>query len=386
MADIQVVGAKVPKDATAKTRPDLFGTRGQLRPDGDGGITSAMLADKPEYASPADSGVTDGFYVEPRGLPWHVTLARQLGEAERMKGVGSLLTAAEAYVAAGCFEVEKVPVADSETGTIVPGHFVTRRADTKEPIGVVGRSWQAHQERDLIETCVNIVDSGEASFETAAHLSNYARFFVGMELDHLDIKVPGDPSPLRTYLLASTSHDGSKKTGFYITHVRPVCKNTERLAIAGAITEWTIRHNVGSPTGRIEEARRALQISFRNQDLFKQLTAKLAKTKVVDDQVAEILARAVWPVKAAEGDAEAERKSRHVDRALEVYFESPNLEGIRGTAWGAYNAVTEYVDHVVDYRGGKRQSAEDAKVDSLLYGGGAAAKDRALAALVRAGK
>ena len=55
---------------------------------------------------------------------------------------------------------------------------------------------------------------------------------------------------------------------------------------------------------------------------------------------------------------------------------------IRGTAWGAFNAVTEYVDHVVEYGAGKVNTADDIRGESILFGTGQSRKDKALAALL----
>lgn len=377
MAGTKLEGVAVPKDATAETRPDLFGTRGQLRPDGDGGITSMMLADKPEYATPGDSKIDNGFYVGTRGLPWHVGLARTLGERELMTDAGRLLTVEEALAATESFEVGTVPIR-TETGIVIPNKVATVRLDTGAPLGIVTPRWKPFQERELAEFAVLLVDSGEAGFETGGHMFDGAYFFLSMELDHLGIQVPGDPSDVKTYLLLRTAHDGTAATSFHITHVRTVCRNTERLAMRGAVTTWKIRHT-GSLEGKVEQVRSALGIAFKNQELVKALTTKLGTTKLVDAQVREIFAK-VWPVEAKTGEAEAERLSRTADRAYEDYMTSETLEGIRGTAWGAYNAVTESLDHLATYK------TEDSRAWSLLDGSGAEAKDRALKLLVAASK
>jgi phage/plasmid-like protein (TIGR03299 family) len=385
MAEVAVPGATVPQDATVETRPDLFGVRGQFRPDGNGGLLSRMQDDRPEYATPEASGVNTGFYVGDRGLPWHVALSRQLGTPELMQDAGRLLTAREAYIAAGGFQVEKVPAGDLETGIAVPGKFVTRRADTKAPLGIVGRGYQVFQEDTLAEFGNVLVDDGQASYETGGHMRGGAWFFLSMELNHLNISVPGDPSALRTYLLLNTSHDGSKQAGWFLTHVREVCQNTEKLARAGAVTSATLRHT-GSLDGKVAQMRTALGIAFNDAEMVKEITGQLSTATLVDSQVREIFAKEVWPVKASEDDEANERVSRHADRAFENYLASETLEGIRGTAWGAYNAITEYLDHEVTYRGGPRQGALDARADSLLFGSGSETKDRALTALLAASK
>lgn len=348
------------------------------RPDIDANFNGDFM----EYASPERSGIDTGFYDSERGLPWHVALSRRLGTRELMNDAGRLLTSGEALVeSGGNFEVVLKDLAVADSGILIPGKFATVRADTGQPLGTVGRGYKVFQNRELAEFTDILVDSGEAKYESGGLMRGGAWFFLSMELDHLGITVPGDPSDLRTYLLLTTSHDGSKKAGWHISHVRTICKNTEELAKKGAVSWYTMRHS-GNLAGKVIEARAALGIAFKETEVVKEMVNALAMAKVVDAQVAEIL-KATWPVKAKDGEEVVEKQTRHFDRTLELYEASPNLDGIRGTAWGAYNAVTEYLDHGLTYHGRKRQSDDDARADSLLFGSSRSAKERALkAALV----
>jgi phage/plasmid-like protein (TIGR03299 family) len=348
------------------------------RPDIDANFSGDFI----EYASPERSGVESGFYVGDRGLPWHVALSRKLNTPELMTDAGKLLSTEAALAAAGSFEVDFDEIVTKTGGLPIIGKRATIRKDTGAPLGVVGRGYKIFQERELAQLGDNIVDLGAhltPVYETGGHLREGAQFFLSMELKGLDITVPGDPSDLQTYLLLFTSHDGSKPAGYFVTQVRTVCQNTADLAQKGALRTYRIRH-IGSLEGKVTEARKALGIALKSAETVGQLTERLALTKVLDDQVKAIFAKA-WPVHAgADSDAKIEDTSRHLDRAYALYQASPNLEGIRGTAWGAYNAVTEYVDHEVTYRARQGQSNGDLKAASILFGPSHDVKERALKA------
>jgi len=383
---VKKVKEALPAGATPETRPDLFGTRGQFARDQDGGmITFVNDADKPEYATPEASGVERGFYVADRGLPWHVALSRTLGTRELMEGRDSLLGVDEAWEALGGIEIAKVPVLTPD-GVPVPGWVATVDAKTGAPTGgVVSPRYNVFQERDLIQLAVDLVDAG-AIIETGAHMAGTSRFWVSLELPSLEVSVPGDESGLQSYLLLRSGHDGGMKAQAYITQVRSVCANTENLAIDRSKAVWMLSHR-SRLEGHIEEARRSLGIAFKQSQEVKALTTILARKRLVDDQVREILEKAVWPVSGDSG-----KVSRHAAAAYEDYLESPTLDGIRGTAWGAYNAVTEYLDHVLDYKDaarrteGRRQPADEVRAEYLIDGRGAEVKNRALRALVTAAK
>ncbi len=380
MAEVVVEGVAVPVDATVDSRPDLFGVRGQFRPDGEGGMLSRMMDDKPEYATPQASGVIKGFYNGSRGLPWHVTLSKQLGETPLMEDVGHLLSASEVVEYIGGGEVELVPI-QTEAGIVIPGKFAVVRKATGEPLGVVGRKYKTFQELEVAEFGQAVVGTGEARWETGALMRGGAWFFLSMELTGLNITVPGDKSPLGLYLLLKTSHDGSCPATGSLTSVRGVCGNTVKLARTKAISEFTIRHT-GNLADKVEQARAALGIALKNAEETKQVATTLALKDIVDAQVHDIFAKAVWPIKASESDEEAERKNMHDDRAYENYLSSDTVDGIRGTAWGALNAVTEYLDHGVKYNSKGAYSPDDVRAESVLIGTAAETKERALRALL----
>jgi len=55
---------------------------------------------------------------------------------------------------------------------------------------------------------------------------------------------------------------------------------------------------------------------------------------------------------------------------------------LRDTKWGVYNAIAEYLDHGVKYRGGSAATALDARAESILFDGYAVkTKEKALAAV-----
>ncbi len=384
MAEVKVEGVEVPLDATPQNRPDLFGTRGQLRPDGDGGIASYMAADKPEYATPDVSGVDSGFYVSNRGLPWHVSLARQLNVPELMAGQSELLRSEAAIAAMGAnFEVTLEPVVVQGTDTVVPGKFATVRSDTRQPLGIVGSTWKAHQPLELAEFGDALAGTGQAKWETGGLMHNSSWMFISMELEGLDIVVPGDEGVIKQYLLLVTAFDGSKSTRVLGTDVRTVCNNTCNLAMKDAFATYTLRH-CSTLAGRVQQAREVLGISFKKTESIRALTSTLALTKVVDSQVQAII-DAAWPVKGLDTDAEREANALQRQRAFANYENSDTLSTIRGTAWGAYNAITEFIDHETVYRG-RLQEADEVRANSLLFGVGRVAKKRALDAALALAK
>jgi phage/plasmid-like protein (TIGR03299 family) len=317
-----------------------------------------------------------------RKTPWELGLSWEEGQ----KPTDQFATAAEMLEAAGLagWDVQKKEMYVGRKGPKVVGKFATVAtggAIAGKVLGVVGRSYQVHQMEEAFRFGDNIVDDGQAKWERAGVFRGGSQAFGCMELAHLDISVPGDDSPIKPYLLIVNSFDGSSPVLGVLAYIRPVCVNTF-MAAKGTATSYrfAIRH-VGSLDGRILQAREAIGIAFKHTEEVKQLVTRLATASIVDEQVREIFSKKVWPISddVPEGRLEAHLSTR----AFENYLTSPTLEGIRGTKWGALNAVTEFVDHIADYKGRKVNDADSVKGNSILFGQGQMRAERALAALLK---
>jgi phage/plasmid-like protein (TIGR03299 family) len=307
-------------------------------------------------------------YVQDRGTPWH-----GLGTP-----VPGLMTAAEAIEASGLDWDVAIRNNKIEGGEIYPDRWGTVRVSDGQPLGIVGRRYQVIQNRAAFAFADNLVDDGQAKYETAGSLWNGKRIFLSMELGHLDITVKGDDSDTKMYLMLTNSHDSATAAEGVITPVRTVCQNTLNLALASAKASFKIRHT-GDITAKLLQAREALGISFKYAEDFGRLAQRLALKKVTDKQILEILRTAVFPID--EDAVSEERLAEHSSTlAFENYLHSDNLATVRGTAWGAINGIAEFIDYGVEYRG-QNNSAEDVRTNSLLWGTGQDKKQRALKAL-----
>lgn len=290
-------------------------------------------------------------YVESRGTPWH-----RLGTP-----VGDLMTADEALVAAGLdWEVQK----DSLSFIGFPDKYAIRRSTDRAGLGIVGPRFVPIQNKRAFSFADWIVASGDAKYDTAGSLYNGKKVFLSMELAHLGITVPGDESDTKFYLLVVNGHDGVTPLSGHVTAIRSVCDNTVTAAQKSARRSFKLRHS-GDVERKMLAAREALEISTQYAAEYEKLATRLALKKVVDEQVLDILRTAVFPVDPEKVSEEvlAEHPST---LAFENYLTSATTDSIRGTAWGAFNGVVEWLDYGQTYRG-RSASAEDTRVASLLW-------------------
>lgn len=317
-------------------------------------------------------------YVGNRGLPWHI------GETkDRSTELADLVTGTEMLVAAGLdwpVDQRAVYIPGSDGGfEQYEGWVANTRTTDSKPLGMVRPSYKVLQNDVLASFGDALVDDGGAKYETAGSLLGGQLVFMSMELPE-HITVEGDDSAYTTYLLLTNGHDGRHKFTGVITIVRAVCKNTVSAALQGAQKTFSISHRQDL-SGRVEEARRALGLTFRFEEAFAETASKLAGKSLTERQVEAILTAAFpYAPDIKPGKFEMTTFAKVFENWKTSDTIAPDL---RGTGWGVFNAVTEYLDHEADYLGGKRSDVESAKAESLLIGRAADTKDRVLDLLLK---
>lgn len=318
-------------------------------------------------------------YVGSRGLPWHINETR-----DRSTELADLVTGSEMLVAAGLdwtVDQRTLYVPGTDGGFVeVPGWVSNTRMTDSKSLGVVRPSYKVLQNDALASFGDALVDDGGAKYETAGSLRGGQMVFMSMELPE-HIKVEGDDSDYTTYLLLTNGHDGWHKFTGVITVVRAVCANTVSAALQGAQQRFSISHRQDLE-GRVAEARRALNLTFKFEESFAATASALAAKTLSERQVEAILTD-LFPYNEniKPGKFEQTTFAKVFENWKTTDTVAPDM---RGTGWGVFNAVTEYLDHIADYRGGSRLDSESTKAEALIIGRAADTKDRVLATLLKA--
>lgn len=267
-----------------------------------------------------------------REVPWH-----QIGTV-----TDDVLTAAEAIEAAGLdWEVDLRPmyVLSSQGDKVrVPDKFGVVRDADESVLGVVGKNYVPFQNREAFQFFDNLVDSGEAMYETAGSLKHGRWVWLTAKLpNHIQI---GGIDEVEVYLLLHTSHDGTKSIQVDVTPVRVVCANTLNLATRASKRKWSVRH-LATAGHRLQEARNTLGMTFKYIDTFTAEAELLLSQSFTDRQMKNLL-DTILP--------DLPRKESTKELILDNFVEGKTLDNIRGTKWGALNAIGEYYDWLRDPR------------------------------------
>jgi phage/plasmid-like protein (TIGR03299 family) len=313
--------------------------------------------------------------VSGKGIkPWH-----SLGVI-----VDGLMTAAECLTQAGLdWKVTKEPL-QTAGGIVVPNAFASKRSDTNAILGVVGNQYTALQNSEAFSYMDAITqDHGSAKYETAGALGNGERVWLQVSVEgDISIKGKGKDSDggdkLQRYILMANSHDGSSPLLIATTIVRVVCQNTLTAAIKSAEDMFRVRHTKGLGN-KVTSAREALGVINKSYEELEAKLQTLANIKVSDKAFEGYIASLGFDTDALKG------KGKGSVDDLKALFNGggmgSTLSTAKGTAWGALNAITEYVDHTRPTRVTAASSFKnegEARLNSMWFGSGLDLKEKAL--------
>lgn len=254
------------------------------------------------------------------------------------------------------WKVEQFPI---KAGKIeIPNYFANIRMDIKEPLGVVKNRYRIVQNDEAFDFVDNIVgnDEVECRYETAGSLFNGKKIFLLVKLPEKNLL--GDA--VENYLFFTNSHDGSSAFMAGVTNVRVVCNNTLQMAIGGAKRTWYCRHTQ-SIDSKKQQAQEALGLAVKYIDSMDDVAENLYQKKIDE----ELFFRKLFDAKYIKDQAE-KNKETMIERMHIIYTEKDDLQNFKGSAWGMYNAVADYLSNSIPLR--QTKTYQENKLDRFFGG------------------
>lgn len=247
------------------------------------------------------------------------------------------------------------------------------REDTNETevlLGLVTRRYQLLQNVEAFEFFDPIIADNKACFETAGALGQGERVWVMARMPGAMEVVPGDEC--HKYLLLSNTHSGEGSVIVKFTSVRVVCQNTLMMAMGDGQKAYRVRHSKKMQF-RLDELAQFLSITHEVFLKAEECFRAFAKIRMAADRL-EAYFDAVYP--RTETQKKKQEKPDRWRVLAQILEERPDLQipGVRGTLWGAYNAITR----LEDYKQPQQEEQEDQRLERAWFGSGAEIKLRAL--------
>jgi len=297
------------------------------------------------------------------GLDWTVSLADMQATYKQPIGVDDMFT-------------HRVEVPNKQAVLkFMPGNAVPEAV-----IGVVGDKYKIVQNMEVFSALDTLVDSGDARYTAAGEYNNGANIWMVMELP-VGVQVANDPHA--AFLLVQSSHDGSCAVRIRPIIERLYCMNQVNRIIKGKHKNdytYVMKHTTNSELS-VNDIRNITQLTYDSIQQYEEVAGVLLQRKVDDRQVRNIF-KSVWSLPSEIEDApdhllsQGQRRQRTIalngrDSAWSIYSESATQENIRGTAFGAWQAVIEYADH-------RASGGSDKRAIATISGRNDRIKDKAL--------
>lgn len=224
------------------------------------------------------------------------------------------------------------------------------RGDNFHLLAVQPTSWMPLQNSEMASDADFIAEGINGQIETMGTLKGGKNVFMSISGTEREVGTKGDS--IKPYFFLSNAHDGSQAYGGCWTGIRPVCWNTVTAALADASKSmsWTIRHTLGMHDRR-EVAIRLIQTWRKANDKAFDAANLLCSKVLTRDQIqglwVSVLEQMYGEIPISPQNKREENKKELVVSALrhmsDVYDQESNTCG--DSAWVAYNAVTNYLQH-----------------------------------------
>ena len=248
--------------------------------------------------------------------------------------------------------------------------YAILRSDTAKTIGYVGESYEILQPSAMFDFCEGI---NVAGYETAGAIKGGSVLFLCAPIGEIDVLGSGDK--VRTLLTFINSYDGSLSAQVYLSGVRVVCNNTLQMSLSsqtGKVLKFKHTKSLASRMSQAQDVMAASQLTAENLATALETLAVRKLKRATYEAILED----IFP-------GEATRTKNVRTEVTELFQDNDGnfIPEFKGTAYAAYNAITNYADHTRDVRITKSSSYEDTtlqRYESSLIGTGAELKMRAL--------
>jgi phage/plasmid-like protein (TIGR03299 family) len=228
---------------------------------------------------------------------------------------------------------------------INPERFNVQRDSDGKLLGNVGATWDPMNPAPAFAVVDDLITEagGKTWIEAAGALDGGRKIWIMVHLDN-GLQIAGEK--YASYLTIVTGFDGRTSTMVFCHDERIVCANTLAIGLNQAKHSDRIirvRHTKNA-ADRIKEARHVLEVRNKRAEELARQGEWLVEQSMDDGDFATFL-ESLMPIKAESGTPAHTMQTDRRGIVARTYFEADNLKPIRGTRWGALQAVIEYADH-----------------------------------------
>jgi phage/plasmid-like protein (TIGR03299 family) len=313
-----------------------------------------------------DMSVPNGAFAAVREPGWH-----QLGVVTQEQ-VDALTLLQMGH---GDYEVFLAPCKTTVEVPIAPGSPITVLQHAEDPrvrnvcrmhpvtgqVQIIGQSspdkamWN---NRDVfVGWADNFMQMAKPTVSACGVLDDGRRAFMAWRLPQ-NILVHGNRDLVELWMTAVTSYDGSLATLGYVSAIRAVCQNTVTAGLAAAISKYRVKRTKNAKLN-VEQAKEMLGLTYKYAEEYRQIADRMADHTLSVQSFDSIIANLWGPEEDETNKRTLNTWEKKRDTLVHLFTEAESNADIHRTAWGAYQAVAEYVDHMTEVKAASAKGAED---------------------------
>jgi phage/plasmid-like protein (TIGR03299 family) len=307
--------------------------------------------------------ITGPKYGATRDMPWNV-MGGHL-KTTHQTDLDKALKAAGMDYDVEVWDTQAVDPLSGRTIANEKGRQIVRPTpDGMKVVGQTGTRFTPIQNRDAFAIARDLCGDFGATIDGLGDFRHGGASVIALDLGNPMEVRRGKRGPVDTtglYLLGRNFHDGQGALSFALTSVRMACTNVLPAAFREAESTWKVSHTPNAvERQKLVHAMIREAVGFR--EAFTVQAQAMVDQKLTDQEFAKIVAN-LFPVKDDATGKVADRKRETQAVLVDLYRTSPTLEGIQGTVWGGYNAVTEYLDHFRPVKGNELVARAEGQID-----------------------
>jgi len=254
------------------------------------------------------------------------------------------------------------------------GKKVLLRSDNGLGLSVVSDRYKVVQPSEALDFFTDLVSDQGFQMHTAGTLFGGKKFWALAKMEE-ERFVANNKDGIGGFVLLCTSCDGSLATTAKFTSIAVVCNNTLSYSLRDKQNQIRTTHGTTFDAGSVKQQ---LGLAREEYDSMMKMAEQLAAVKMTRDDTTDFFKFLFTNSRMNTSKAVIEEsKGFQTLMALaDGGAMGGDLSTREGTAWGALNCVTEYVDHHAG------QKAADKRMSDAWFGWGNSVKNAAASKLL----
>lgn len=313
-----------------------------------------------------DMSVPNGAFAAVRDPGWHqlgivtqdevdaLTLL-QMGYGDYEVFLGPCETSVQVPIEPGSNFMKRVTVDDPRVRNVYRFHPVTNEVQILGQSSPDKAMWN---NRDVfVGWADNFMHMAKPTVSACGVLDEGRRAFMAWRLPK-NILVHGNRDLVELWMTAVTSYDGSLATLAFVSPIRAVCQNTVIAGLKSAVSKYRVKRTKNAKLN-VEQAAEMLALTYKYADEYRFVAERMAD-ETMNLQTFDSIIRNLW----GPDDEETNKRTLNAweekrTKLVHLFSEAPSNADIHFTAWGAFQAVSEYVDHLTDVKAASAKGVEN---------------------------